>query len=276
MQNNEPLGLSGLLNINQLEYVALNVVENFCAILTRPVEMIIRPWHGSRYFTLPIIFFTNAMMIALPILSMLTTSMASMIPFVRVPPPMGLFDIGSLAKLYFLLTLIHSVRIYRLMIHPEKEKHSQYEGQPLPFFQLLPKSNSFFFTRIVLEPALVFATTIVLGPMYIFTSGLATYLQFAAMALAMKEFISWYRSWLYIRDVMDQTYAGPIIAKLVQNKATQEDLAPLHIASFPENLPADLRNAAVAHIARVFSPDTPVQNQTPPKEEGHASDTTTA
>ena len=274
MQNNEPLGLSGLFNINQLEYIALNVVENFCAVLSRPVEIIIRPWHSSRYFTLPIIFFTNAMMIALPILSVLTTAMVSMIPFVRVHPPMGLFDISSFAKLYFLLTLIHGVRIYRLMIHPEKEKHSQFEGPPLPFFQLLPKSNNFWFTRTVLEPALVFATTIVLGPMYIFSSGLATYLQLAAMALVMKEFIGWDRSWLYIRDVMDQTYAGPIIAKLVQNKATQEDLAPLHIASFPENLPADLRNAAVAHIARVFSPDMPMQNQTPPKEEGH--DTPTA
>ena len=41
MPNNEPLGLSGLFNINQLEYVALNVVENFCAVLSRPVEMII-------------------------------------------------------------------------------------------------------------------------------------------------------------------------------------------------------------------------------------------
>jgi hypothetical protein len=276
MQNNEPMGLSNLVNIDQLETVALNVVENFCAVITRPVEIILRPWHGSRYSTLPIIFFTNAMMIALPILSILTTSMVSMIPFVHVPPPMGLFSIGSFAKLYFLLTAIHGVRIYRLMIHPETEKHSQYEGAPLPFFQLLPRSKSFWFTRIVLEPALVFATTIVLGPMYIFTTGLAAYLQFAAMALAMKEFIVWYRGWLYIRDVMDQTYAGPIIGKLVQHEATQEDLAPLHIASFPENLPADLRNAAVAHIARVFSPDTPINNATPPKEEGHASDTTTA
>ncbi len=274
MQNNEPLGLSGLFNINQLELVALNVVENFCAVVTRPVEIIIRPWHGSRYFTLAIIFFTNAMMIVLPILSVLMTSMVSMIPLVRVPPAMGLFGIGSLAKLYFLLTLIHGVRIYRLMIHPEKEKHSQYEGPPLPFFQLLPKSNSFWFTRIVLEPTLVFATAVVLGPMYIITSGLANYLQFAAMALAMKEFIGWYRSWLFIREPMDQAFAGPIIAKLVQNQATQEDLAPLHIASFPENLPADLRNSAVAHIARVFSPDTPIQNHT--EEEGHASDTPTA
>jgi hypothetical protein len=249
------------------------VVENFCAILTRPVEIIIRPWHGSRYFTLPIIFFSNAMMIALPVLSILTTAMVSMIPFVRVPPPMGLFDIGSLAKAYFLLTVIHGVRIYRLMIHPETEKHSQYEGPALPFFRLLPKADSFWFTRIVLEPALVFAAAIVLGRMYIFTSGLVTYLQFAAMALVMKEFIGWYRSWLYIREVMDATFAGPIVARLAENKASQEELAPLHIASFPENLPDDLRNAAVAHIARVFSPELPIPHQTPPKEEGHDADT---
>jgi uncharacterized membrane protein YraQ (UPF0718 family) len=162
------------------------------------------------------------------------------------------------------------------MIHPETESHSQYEGPPLPFFHLLPKSDSFWFTRIVLEPAFVFATAIVLGHMYIVTSGLATFLQFSAMGLAMKEFIGWYRSWLYIRDTMDQAFAGPIIAKLVQNKASQEDLAPLHIASFPANLPEDLRESAVAHIARAFSPDLPVQNQAPPKEEGHEADAPTA
>jgi hypothetical protein len=89
MPNNEPPGLSGLFNIQQLEVTALNVVENFCAIVTRPVEMITRPWHGSRYFTLPVIFFSNAMMIALPVLSILMTSMASMVPFVRVPPHSG-------------------------------------------------------------------------------------------------------------------------------------------------------------------------------------------
>jgi len=42
----------------------------------------------------------------------------------------------------------------------------------LVFFQLLPKSSSFWFTRIVLEPAVVLIAATVLGRLFIFQSGL--------------------------------------------------------------------------------------------------------
>jgi len=48
-------------------------------------------------------------------------------------------------------------------------------------------------------------------------------------------------------------FAGPTIAKLSENQATDEDLATIHLASFPKNLSTDLREAAVSHIARAFS-----------------------
>jgi hypothetical protein len=73
------------------------------------------------------------------------------------------------------------------------------------------------------------------------------------MALAMKNFIGWYRGWEYIRNILDMKYAAPIIAKLVDNTATEADLAPIHMASFPKNLPDDIRQAAASHIARAFS-----------------------
>jgi len=246
-------GESGGFNLFQLPDIAMNMVENFCSVICRPVELIIRPWHGSRYFTVVVIFLSNGLMIFMPIFSAVTTGIISMIPLVHVLPPIGLFGIGSLAKLYFLLSIIHGIRIYRLMINPETEEHSEFEGPPLPFFHLLPKSDSFWFTRIVLEPAFVFLTATVLGHMFIFQSGLVTYLQFSAMALAMKGFIGWYRSWEYIRNIMDARFAGPIIAKLADNSATEADLAPIHMASFPKNLPDDIRQAAASHIARALS-----------------------
>ena len=232
---------SGALNLNQLPDIAMNVVESFCSVVC------------SRYFTVVVIFLSNALMIFLPVFSAVMTGMISMIPLVHARPPMGLFGIGSLAKLYFLLSLIHGIRIYRLMMHHETEKHSEFEGPPLPFFQLLPKSDSFWFTRIVLEPAFVLISAKVLGYIFIFQSGLVVYLEFAAMALAMKNFIGWYRGWEYIRNILDMKYAAPIIAKLVDNTATEADLAPIHMASFPKNLPDDIRQAAASHIARAFS-----------------------
>jgi hypothetical protein len=246
-------GESAGLDINKLQYTAMNVVENYCSVISRPVELIIRPFHGTRYFPVPVIFFSTAMMIALPILSVLTTTAVSMIPFTHFTPPMGLFGIGSLAKLYFLLSFAHGIRIYRRMIHMELEECSEFEGPPLPFFRLLPKSDSFWFTRIVLEPAFVLVTAMVLEHIYIIQSGLATYLEFAAFCLAMKSFIDWYKAWEFLRILIDMRFAGPIIARLAENRATDEDLASIHIASFPKNLAPDIREAAVSHIARAYS-----------------------
>jgi hypothetical protein len=59
---------------------------------------------------------------------------------------------------------------------------------------------------------------------------------------------------------MDARFAGPIIAKLVENRATEEDLATVHLASFPKNLSPDLREAAVSHIARAYSVPTESTN----------------
>jgi hypothetical protein len=82
----------------------------------------------------------------------------------------------------------------------------------------------------------------------------------AALMLVMKNFISWYRAWEYIRKLMDLRYAGPIIAKLVENKATEDDLASVHLASFPKNISPEMRQAAGAYIARAFSTESDVRS----------------
>jgi hypothetical protein len=261
MLTNNGTGASSPFNLFELPNIAMNMVENFCSVIVRPVELILRPWHGSRYFTVVVIFLCNAMMIILPLFTSLASAAISMIPFAHPMAPIGMFDIDSFAKLYFILSILHGIRIYRLMIHMENEEHSQFEGPPLPFFHLLPKSGGFWFTRIVLEPIFVFVAATVLGHMFILQSGLVTFLQFSAMALAMKNFIGWYRAWEYIRNIIDARFAGPIIAKLAADTATEADLAPIHMASFPKNVPDDIRRAAISHIARVYSPesDTPAQ-----------------
>ena len=249
-------GESGAMNVSQLQDSAMNLVDALCSILSRPVEMILRPWHGTRYFPVAVIAFSTLLMIMMPVVSALFTSVVSMIPFSSARPPIGLFGIGSLAKLYFLLSFGHSIRLYRRMIHMELEQNSEFEGPPLPFFQLIPGSSSFWRTRILLEPGLVIILATVLGRIFIFQSDLTLYLQIAGLALAMKNFIGWYRAWEYIRTLMDMRFAGPIIARLAENSATENDLATVHLASFPKNLAPDIRAAAVSHIARTFAADS--------------------
>lgn len=240
------------MNVTQLNNVAVNVVEGVCSIISMPVEIIIRPWHGTRYFPVPIRFFSTMLMVGLPLMSAVTTDVLRMLPM-QYQPPAGLFSLWSLSKLYFLLSFLHGIRLWRRMLHMETEIHSEYEGEPLPFFQLFPKSDSFWFTRIVLEPAFMLVTATVLGRMYIFQYGLIAYLQVAALALAGKQAIAWFRAWEYLRELMDAKSVAPIIARMIDNRATEKDLATIHLASFPKNVAPDIRQAAVEHIARVFT-----------------------
>jgi hypothetical protein len=239
----------------ELPDLALNIVETACAIPARTVEIILYRWHGTRYFSMPIIFCANLLMIALPIFGAVTTGVISMIPLVHMPVPTGMFDVAAFAKLYFLLSIVHGIRIYRLMIDPSKERFSEWEGEPLPPFYLLPKGGNFWFRRILLEPIVVFLAAIFLQHAFIIQSGLATFLQFAAMCLAMKEFIGWYRSWLALRIYLDAANIAPLMAKLMENTATEADLAPIHIAKLPKDLPEDIRRNTAIHIAKAFTPE---------------------
>lgn len=138
----------------------------------------------------------------------------------------------------------------------ELEQHSRYEGPALPFFAFLPKSNSFWFTRIVLEPCFVFLAAIVLQDLLIVQSGLGTYLQVATLALAMKNYVRWFRTYQFIRDGLDNAFAAPEVAKLLDNTATQEGLAKINVAGFPKDLDPTTRRAAAVQIARAISPET--------------------
>jgi hypothetical protein len=75
----------------------------------------------------------------------------------------------------------------------------------------------------------------------------------AAFMLAMKQYVAWYMQWQFLRGLMDMRNAGPIIAKLVDNTATEDELATIHMASIPKDIPDDLRRDTAAHIARAFS-----------------------
>jgi hypothetical protein len=252
-------------NIAQLQDTMMNVVYNVCTIVTIPVEMALRPQYGSRYFSPISMFFTAVMMMVLPLFLSMAEGFSHMIPFVRFQGTPGMFGIGTLSRLYFLGSFVHGLRIWRRMLRMELEENSVYEGPPLPIFRIIP--GSFWMVRIVYEPAFVFALALVLTNFFILQSSAAHYLMLAAVLLAMKNYVAWYKTWEFLRNMMDLRFAGPRIAKLVDNQATEDDLAPIHLASFPKNLPDDVRQAAASHLARVFgggaeAPAPPQQAQT--------------
>jgi hypothetical protein len=239
--------------IDQWHEIGLNVMYNVASIVTAPIEVFLRPQFGSRYFPVPIYLLSGLMMVLLSTFFGIAGAVGSMIPFVHVSRPMGMFGFGTISQAFFIASFVHGIRVWRLMMHPEREEISTYEGPPLPFFRLIPKGRSFWFCRICLEPAFLFVLSIVLGSFFILQLSAVIFLQVSAFFLAMKQYVAWYRSWEYIRNLMDMRYSGPKVAKLADNSATEDELAQVHLATFPKNLPPDIREATVAHIARAFS-----------------------
>jgi hypothetical protein len=246
-------GTSDEMHVEHLQNNAINFVDAVCSVISQPVAIILRPWYGTRCVPIAVTFFSVAMMMALPLLLAAISLLGGIIPFLHIGTAPGMFDIGSLAKLYFALSAFHAFRLWKRMIHMESELHSEFEGPALPFFQILPKGNSFWFVRIVYEPALVLIAAIVLQDLFIFQPSLGFFLRFAALALFVKNWIAWRRGWETIRIVIDGRNAAPLISKLIDNTATDEDLAPIGYASFPKNIAPEIRQAAAQHIARSFT-----------------------
>src|SRR5579875_717257 len=239
----------GAMNLAHMHQSGLNIIELIGGAISRPLDLILRPWHGSRAFSLPVVALSTVMMLVIPALLLGIDAFVSLIPFSHPSRPVGLFGIGSFAELFFALSLIHAVRIYKRMVRMSSEEHSTFEGPPLPFLMLIPWARSFHVTRIVIEPTLILIASVALQDLLIIQSNLAIYLRVAALALAMKSFVSWYRSWEYLRDVLDAKNAGPIIAKLASDSASDDDLASINLASFPKDVAPDIRTEAVVSIA---------------------------
>jgi hypothetical protein len=108
----------------------------------------------------------------------------------------------------------------------------------------------------------------ILPSFFILEPGAAHFLTLSAMFLAMKQYVAWYTQWQFLRELMDMRFAGPIIARLAENRATDDDLATVHLASFPKDLSPDMRQAAISHIARAFAPEASTPERTTNSQEG--------
>jgi hypothetical protein len=249
---------AGPMNIDQLEEIGMNITYNVASIVVMPVEVLLRPWHGTMYYSPAVQLLSLMLMSFAALFFTVADGVTHLIPFVRGAA--GMFGMASMTKLFFLASFVHGFRRWRLMLHPEREQVSVWEGDPLPFFRFLPRAESHWFVRIVYEPLLVYALSVVLANLFIIQAPLMLYLQVTAFLLAMKQYIAWYKAWAYARRLLDMANIAPIIARIVEGKASNDDMARVHLASLPKTLPPEIRKATMAHVARAYS--------VPPREDG--------
>lgn len=236
-------------DIGNIQETAMTVVYGVCAIVTLPVEMALRPWYGSEYVSPVTTFLASIMMMVLPLIFWL--SEGSFLSGLTPQSMPSLFGLGTFSKLFFIGSVVHGVRVWRRMLNMASEENSYFAGPPLPIFHLVPVS--WWTTRIVVEPVFVLLLAFLLQNLFILDGPSAGYLMIAAPCLAMKNYIHWFSQWQVIRHLMNARAVGPIINRLVDNKATDDDLASVHLASFSKNLPEDVRQSAARYIARAFN-----------------------
>jgi hypothetical protein len=192
-------------------------------------------------------------MLFLPFLFGVTNAALSLLPGGKAVPNFGLIGMGTISMLFFLGSAIHGFLIFRKMLRPETEQWSTFEGPALPVFTWMP-GLSFWKCRLIAEPAAVFAAALFLNNMFILDASASHYLEFAALCLAVKNYLVWFAEWQYIREILDLQFIAPVIAKVTRNEETEEERAMLHIASLP-NLPPDMRQQFVNNVARQYSPE---------------------
>jgi hypothetical protein len=232
--------------IQQMYQMGMRIAQNVCSIVTAPVEYALRPFFGSRYFDPIQTLFSFVLMALLPLAGMAT----SHLPFGgAAASSSGLIGLGTLSALFFLGQMVHGPRIFRRMVQMEREQHSEYEGDAWPFFAFLPLGRSFWIVRIFWEPAFVAVLAAILRMVLILNSAAMVYLLVVALLLSFKSFLSWYQAWLHIRILMDAKFAGPLVAKAASGKATEKELAQVHMAGFPKSIPVEIRTAAIAEMA---------------------------
>ena len=241
-------------SIDRWQDSMINIVYNVCGIFTMPVEMALRPFHGTRYFSPIILFFSAAMMLFIPLFFGIAGAVGRALPFVRVQAQLGLIGMWGVSKLFFLGCVAHGVRKWRLMLHMDREKYSFSEGPPLFFFGWLPNAT-FWRIRIIYEPLFLAALSIVLPNFFIIDAATGYFLFASALCLVMKNYTAWYLQWQQLREFMDMSFAGPVIARFAENPEADQELETIHLASFPKDLPPDVRNAAISHLVQSFSPE---------------------
>ncbi len=231
--------------LRELYQGGLNVAQGVCGIITTPVEYALRPFFGTRYFDPIQMMFACLLMALLPLLG----GAMNLLPMLGGYASSGYIGLGTISLLFFVGSIIHAPRLWRRVFNIELEKHSQFEGPALPIFERLPLGESFWAVRVLWEPMFVAVVAIALRLATIIDRPATAYLIVCAVALAYKHYLCWYPAWLQLRTMMDTKFAGPLVAKAVTGKATEKELAAVHMAGFAGSVPADIRAAAIVQMA---------------------------
>jgi hypothetical protein len=232
-----------------LVILLLKVARWIANCISLPIEYLLRLKYGTIYFD-PI-----APGVSLALMTVLSAFDTDIGFSGYEAPETHLIRLTHLTLLLYFGGAIHNIRILRMMQHPEREAYGASEGPPWPLFRLLPRGQYFWPVRIVWEPLTVIVSALVLAGLHLMSHVAMLYLVVAGVALFAKLGLTWYINFVKIRQQMDAAHAAPFVAKFIMGTASEETLAPLHLAGIPKNLSPEIRAGIVAGPSRSLPPE---------------------
>ncbi len=222
--------MTALASPNQMMKGLAMLAKNVCSLLTFPFEMLLRPQFGSRYFHI--------------ILMCLSLPCWQAICFAS-----GIFGGKAYGSLILVIAIwsgcvYNGFRIWKLMLHPEQEKDSEREGEPI-----LKLSDSWAIQRIVYEPLAILIAAILFKLIGVFNLILTLCVVASAAALCLKNIITWYEAWTYLRDMLDQQGRIPIIQAISAGKPAPTTIGRFTLSSIPVGTSAKTQAVIASGLA---------------------------
>jgi hypothetical protein len=215
----------------------LDVLLLIASVFAAPAELALRRRQGTRYQNLIVLGFAQ-----FPILFFAGLGMTAG----KSLNDNGLIGIGWVCLAFTALQWVHFFHMWRMMCDPHREVYSYEDGVELPFWKHCPGGTKWVRVRFLYEPGLLILAAVVLRGLGIISSAAAIYIALSGIALFIKVTFLWYRTWEYLRDLLDTYGLG---TKLVGGKKQDAvDAVKAAVAHAAKRIPSCIPIAAITSV----------------------------
>ena len=217
-----------------IEYM-LPLVRGFVGMFTVLADFIFRPFFGTRVVN-PVRAVTGT--IAIGGATLLGTFMEA--SFGETDGPARLIGMAELFGLYTLLMVGHGLRVWRLMLRLDLERDSYDEGPEWFFIRWFPKVT-WTKARMLYEPFCLVVAGLVLHVLGLTEPTVLIYLIFVAQMLFVYALVTYYGTWLHLRETIDNANRSKVLMQVLKGHARGTGVNPDLVSRLSRNVPAETR-----------------------------------
>ena len=171
-----------------------------------PLEMVLRPRYGTRYFLLTSYAWSWGILQGWVILSWLIRAFRALAP--GIPAETRPVDMGTLLILFYVLFIYHVIRLRRLVVNMNLEKDSEMENPGWKLLRYLPRGKLWTRQRMVYEPIICIAFAVGMYRSEILALPAAAFIMIGGVCLSLKATMIYWQGWEFVRigrDAMART-----------------------------------------------------------------------